>query len=116
MNKFKIIRLSIAVALTAGGITFGIIGGRKVAATTQYADEVNECTRKIDELMNKDTKYEYNTPGTENYKQIKAWEAERKEAEEKYNENEVNLALFASLGFVCIFALIYVGVDSLRVR
>lgn len=116
MNKFKIIRLSIAAVLVAGAITFGTLGGQKVAATVKYADEVNECTKKIDELMINDTAYEYNKPGTENYNKVKAWEEERKSAEDNYNEHEKNLALFASLGFVCIFALIYLGVDSLKVR
>lgn len=116
MNKFKIIRLGIAAVLVAGAITFGVLGGQKVSATVQYANEVNECSEKIDKLMVSDTTYEYNKPGTENYNKVKAWEEERKSAEEKYNEHEKNLALFASLGFVCIFALIYLAVDSLKVR
>ena len=116
MNKFKIIRLSIATVLAAGAITFGIIGGRKTAACVSYANEVNECTKNIDSLMKSDLTYEYNKPGTENYNKVKGWEEERKNAEANYNENEENNALFVSIAFVCLFGLIYIGVDSLRTR
>lgn len=116
MNTIKLVKRIIAGVFLAGGITFGILAGIKTTKTNDAAEKANYCTQQMHDLMDADLTYQYNIPGTENYKLLQSYEKDRDEANLEFQEAEVNLPLFASLAFVCGFGLLYLGVDALRKR
>lgn len=116
MDKKKLIKSIIAGVLACSTITFGIISGIKTAQTTRYSKQVTQISEDIDNLKFADTEYQYSVPDTENYNKVKAWEEDRKAANENYNASEENIIIYASLAFISGFGLVYLGVDSLRRR
>lgn len=116
MNKGKIIRSGIAIALLGAGIFFGIQTGIKTSQTMYWAKEENELTEKVETLMKNDKTNQYSIPGTENYKTKKELETKRVEASDKYFEYNEGLPMYGTLTSLCLLGLVYLGVDTLRAK
>lgn len=112
MNKFNLIRNISLIALAVASGACLTVAGVKAGKTIQAANDTNSYTAQINDTMRKYK--DYKKKGTEGYLIIQDLTAKRETSNSEFQDGSVGLTATAISGTVCLFALIYVAVNTTK--